>query len=357
MKKVEKPILVPSALSAAVMLWCGVLLLYFVAFAACYLQFGRLQRARAESASPKRTSVETALFSLKTPAGWETVSKTNNVVTLRQRKGSPLPMIKVLARREAAFSYRAVDGNPALYTQIIDRALEGEAYMPPDTAPTLLSVRTRDVRPGTTSVQAVFKLEKVRGAAASFFVDDTVYLIVGAWPESDARTDFEWFQEMLTFVRDLDIVGKPDRFRRPVVDTSRLDAVTHDRSRRTIDRELALWKLYAQRVDHEVAATLMPAITHFRQALTTASSIREERPLLVSEDFRQYRRYLQMRQADVHEWFVLYDKYLAMGDSQAALKQADYIVKHATLEEEALDRRRASEAYAALTAKLHPKKK
>jgi len=352
MKKVEKPVLMPSALSAAVVLWSAVFLLYFFAFLVCYRQFGRLQQAKADLVSPRNASVATALFSLKTPAGWETVSVTNDAVTLRCRKGEPLPMVKVLARRDAAFSYRAVDGNPALYAQIVGRALEGEAYRPPNASPALLSVRTQEARPGVTSVQAVFALGQVRGLSVSFFVDDTLYLIVGAWQGGDARTETERRQKLLSLVRNLVLTEKPDRFRRPVVDTSRLTAEAHERCRRTIDRELALWKLYDAHVDHESAASLMPAITHFRLALTTASSIREERPLLESEDFRLYQRCLQMRRAELRDWFVLYDKYVATGDDKAALKQAEFIARHATLEEETLSRRCATEAQAAIKAKL-----
>ena len=351
MKQSDKPVIVPNAVSLGGILWTGVLVVYFLAALAVYTQWGRLEAVRAELAKPVETPVGNEYFSTTVPAGWNCYWVGTNVVACYRGETKTAPMFLVSAWRDPANCYRALDLNPALAVRQIDALLKGSLDglgnpLPPE----VVDVDLVNVKPGTPATKAFFLLPGERGCAYCFYRGDTRYFVLGVWPPDDAAAGEEVCSRIEHIFDRFEFPDCVERFTRPVVNSAEQEVGEHTRILNQVAREQALWKLYAGRVAAEPEAALMPAIEHFRKALELLSSLREERQILVSEDFRLYNTFLARRAALVREWFVLLDKYRATGDRNAARGQAEFILRRATLEEESLDRRRAGACLAELNA-------
>ena len=133
---------------------------------------------------------------------------------------------------------------------------------------------------------------------------------------------------------------------RPVVNSGHLTAEQNERVHQQVDREMALWRLFADRVETGTTAALLPALKHYREAMRLLSSIRQERLALGTDEFKRYLTFLERRRRDVEEWFVVLDKAMAMRDWETARSQAQWIIDHATLTGERVDARRAADALA-----------
>ena len=134
---------------------------------------------------------------------------------------------------------------------------------------------------------------------------------------------------------------------RPVVDSGTFTAEQNAETLRHVGREIALWRMFAERAEAEPETALLPALVHYREALRLLSSIRQENVALGSEDFKLFQRLRERRRRDVDEWFVVLDKAVAMGDWEKARSQAKWIISHATLNGERPDVRRAADILAA----------
>lgn len=351
MKQPDKPVIVPNAVSLGGILWTGVLVVYFLAALAVYTQWGRLEAVRAELARPVETLVGNADFSTTVPAGWNCYQTGTNVVAFYKGEPRTAPMILVTARRDPANAYRALDLNPALAVRQISALLE-TVLKNREKAFSLevVDVDLVNVKPGTPATKAFFILSYERGRAYCFYRGDIRYFVLGLWPNEDADARTEVCSRIDHIFERFEFPETVERITRPVVNSAEQPVGEHTRILKLVAREKALWKLYAGRVATEPEAALMPAIEHFRKAVELLSSLREERQLLDADDYKLYDAFLKRRAALVSEWFVLLEKYRAMGDRNAARGQAEFILRRATLEEEALDRRRAGACLAELDA-------
>ena len=147
-------------------------------------------------------------------------------------------------------------------------------------------------------------------------------------------------------LEDFDIPERREYIDRPVVDSGKLTSSMNADTLRQVQREMALWRLFAARAEAEPDAALLPALQHYREGLRLLSSIRQERIALSSDDFKLYQRLLDKRRVDVNEWFVVLDKAVAMRDWDRARRQARWIMSHATLIGERADVRRAADVLA-----------
>lgn len=351
MKQSEKPVIVPNAVSLGGALWTVVLVIYFLAALAVYTRWDRLEAARAELAKPVETPVGNAYFSTTVPAGWNCYEAGTNAVTCYKGDPQTAPMILVWAWRDPANAYRALDLNPALAVRQISALLESSLkFQGKSLPPEVVDVDLVSVKPGTTATKAYFVLPYGRGNAYGFFRGEIRYFVIGVWPNDDLAGREEVCSRIEHIFDRFELPETVERFTRPIVNSAEQEVGEHTRILKLVAREQALWKLFAGRVETEPEAALLPAIEHFRKALELLSSLREERQLLESEDFKLYNTFLARRAALVREWFVLLDKYRAIGDRKAAREQAEAILRRATLEEESLDRRRAGACLAELNA-------
>ena len=351
MKQPDKPVIVPSVVSMRGALWSGVLVIYFLAALAVYSSWGRLEAVRAQLAKPVETPIGNDCFSSTVPAGWHCYEEGSNFVTCYRGDPQTLPLIVVATYRDAANTYRALDRNPALVARQISAL-----FSPPktessnDVLPQVVDVEVESVKPGTSAVKAYFILPDGEGLSYTFYRGDIRYLVVGVWPNDDTAGRADVCSRVEHIFDRFEFPAVTERFTRPSVNSANQAAGEHTRVLKAVARERALWKMFADRVETEPEAALMPAIGHFRKSLELLSSLREERQLLESEDFKRYNAFLARRAALVREWFVLLDKYRAMGDRAATRRQAEFILRRATLDEETLDRRRAGICLAELNA-------
>jgi len=354
MNRSSKPVVVPNVRSLGGLLWSGVFVLLFFSALAVYLAVDRFLAAREALDSPRETKVVTPYFETSVPAGWGEYSATNGLVVMRRTTKGTLPFVLVLAERNGTYRYRALDANPGLLTQKIQPLLEQEFAVRPGDDRSIRLSGTEVVRamPGISSLRAYFTYGPCAGLSHSFFIDNVRYVFVGCWKRGNVEDEAAVRSRVYRVLGATTFSETHDRFTRPVVNSADLTAAEHARIVRLVEREKVLWRLFADRVATEPETALMPAIEHFRKALRLLSSVREERTLLESPDVARYRDFLARRQASVRDWFVLLDKYRATGDRSAAKEQAALIVRRATLEEEALDRRRATQTLAEIDAEL-----
>ncbi len=352
MNKSDRPYIVPTANSSAVLLWSAVLVALFGAATFAYSAWTRLSDARERLATPPEKTVATAFFRLDVPPDClRYVQETNRAVLYFGEEGS-VPFLSVFAQRDPAFAYRALDLNPALLARRIAAVVKDEkANGSDDDLPVVLGTAQGRLRQGAPLVRAFFSLDEREGLAFAFYLGDVRYLVVACWETGvGARGDPHLRETFETIPQFLGLPAATERFSRPVVNSAALEADEHARIDAEADRERALWRLFAERVKTEPEAALLPAIEHFRRVLALESSVGEEKAVLASDDFRLYEEFLKRRGKVVADWFVLLDKYRAVGDLDAAIAQAAYVIRHATLEDESLLRRRAAQAKAAVEA-------
>ena len=345
-----KPAVVPTVLSQKGIFWTLILVALFGAFLWLYTAWSGLARARARLGEPVPTTVSAAFFDVTPPLGWEEYSVDGSAVAVWRQKGAALPILHFLAERDPAFAYHALDVNPAILLRTIDEDIAGERLpgIPDKLSLVSKGVATFTVKPGVSGVKIVYDFDTApfAGEAAIFYAGDIRYVIWSVWRDGDAAVE----AEIRAFMSRLFDVFKTPDLRESIDRSGRLTAEMNARAHQQVDRELALWRLFAARVDAGESASLLPALRHYREALRLLSSIRQERVALATADFARYGRLLERRRRDVEEWFVVLDKAMAMRDWQTARAQAKWIVAHATLTGERVDARRASDALAQMPA-------
>ena len=343
-----KPVLVPTVYSARVVLWSLMLVALFGALLGGYCAWGALAKARQKLGEPVEAVVDMPFYSVRLPLGWAAYSKEGNALAVFRRKGRPDPIVFLLAERDSSFAYHALDVNPAIAFHLVEEDIHAEhlSCLPDDLPMQVIGSELLTVRSGITAVRMLFDIENHDGEAVVFYSGDVRYVLWGLWHDDDR----EAAEEIHRFFRHLfevfDIPEMRESIDRPVVNSGLFTAELNNATHLQVDREMALWRLFAARAEAEPEAALLPALQHYREALRLLSSIRQERVALASEDFKLYQHLLEERRKDVDEWFVVLDKAVAMGDWNRARRQAKWIMSHATLTGERVDVRRAADILA-----------
>jgi len=178
--------------------------------------------------------------------------------------------------------------------------------------------------------------------AVIFYVGDIRYVIWALWKDGDVKSAKQAQDFRRHFFERFELPVARELIERPVVHSGRITAELNSRVMGQAEREFALWKMFAARASAEPEAALLPALTHYREYLRLLSSVRQETQALESNDFNRYCELVEMRHNRVEQWFVRLDKLMAMRDWPAARRQANWIIHHATLVGELLERRRAA---------------
>ena len=343
-----KPMLVPTVYSARVVLWSLMLVALFGVLIGGYCAWGSLAKARQRLGEPMQAVVDMPFYSVRLPIAWEAYSKKTDALAVFKRKGQSIPIVFLLAEKDAGFSYHALDINPAVAFHLVEEDIRAEHLdgLPDDLPMKVIGSELLTVRPGITAVRLLFDIEIYDGEAVMFYSGNVRYVLWGLWLDKDYPAAAEIHRFFRHLFEDFNIPEMRESIDRPVVNsatfTAELNAATHLQ----VEREMALWRLFAARTETEPEAALLPALQHYREALRLLSSIRQERVALASEAFTLYQRLLEKRRKDVSEWFVVLDKAVAMGDWEKARKQAKWIMSHATLTGERVDVRRAADILA-----------
>ncbi len=350
----EKPVIVPSLATAGTFVWTIVLVLAFVAAIALYSAADRYAGAAKALRTKRPTRVETPYLVLNVPASWARYAQDGDDVYMYKSATDALPILFCTAQRDAAFAYRALDKNPSLVQRQLKPTFARLGVCGADDKVSVLATDVVSVDPGVSAVRAICEVGEVEGLSLTFIVDDVSYVFCGLWKAQDRAAGAE-IRERLAHIFDRVVIKNPtSRFTRPVVNSAELTTDEHTRVLAQMGSERALWDLFETRAKTESDAVL-PAIEHFRKLLTLTSSIHEEKALCASPAFKRYYELLAVRKAKVAEWFLLLDKYRSMGDTPRAIDQAKFIVKRAVLEDESLDRRRASRVLQQLEAAVAAK--
>ena len=347
-KNSQKPVLVPTVYSARVVLWSVALVALFGALLWIYYAWSALAKAREKLGEPMQAVVETPLFTVRLPLGWEAYSKDGNVLAVFRKKGQDIPILFLLAETDPGFPYHALDINPAIVLHLVEEDILAEHLdgIPPELPIKVIGSERLTVRPGVTAVRMLFDIAGYDGEAMVFYAGDIRYVLWGLWMDEDAESAADIHRFFRRMFEDFDLLERREYIDRPVVDSGKLTSKMNADTLRQVQREMALWRLFAARAEAEPDAALLPALQHYREALRLLSSIRQERIALSSDDFKLYQRLLDKRRVDVNEWFVGLDKAVAMRDWDKARKQARWIVSHATLIGERADVRRAADILA-----------
>ena len=347
-KNSQKPVLVPTAYSARVVLWSVALVALFGALMWIYCAWSALASARAKLDEPVQATVEMPFFSVRVPLGWEAYSKDRNTLAVFRRKGQDIPIIFLLAESDPGYPYHALDVNSAIVFHIVGEDIQAEHLkgIPSALPMKVIGSERFTVRPGVTAVRMLFDIEDHNGETVMFYAGDVRYVLWGLWKDGDNEAEADIHSFFRRLFEDFDIPERREYIDRPVVDSGKFTTEQNDAIQLQVEREMALWHLFAARADAEPEAALLPALQHYREALRLLSSIRQERVALSSDDFKLYKRFLEKRRTDVNEWFVVLDKAVAMRDWDKARSQAKWIMSHATLIGERADVRRAADILA-----------
>lgn len=347
-KNSNKPVLVPTAYSSRSALWTLALLVLFGALLWDYCAWSALSKSSAKLKEPVQETVKMPLYTVRLPLGWEAYAKDGDALAVFRRKGEDVPLVFCFAERGEGFAFHALDVNPIIVFHIVEEDIRA-AHIDgiPDPMPMkVVGTELLTVRPGISAVRMLFDIGERNGEAMVFYAGDVRYVLWGLWLDED----LESAQDVhLFFRRIFDSFEMPELCElidRPVVDSGTFTAEQNAETLRHVGREIALWRMFAERAEAEPETALLPALVHYREALRLLSSIRQENVALGSEDFKLFQRLRERRRRDVDEWFVVLDKAVAMGDWGKARSQARWIMSHATLNGERPDVRRAADILA-----------
>ena len=319
-KNSQKPVLVPTVYSARVVLWSVALVALFGALLWIYYAWSGLAKAREKLGEPMQAVVETPLFTVRLPLGWEAYSKDGNVLAVFRKKGQDIPILFLLAETDPGFPYHALDVNPAIVLHLVEEDILAEHLdgIPEELPIKVIGSEQLTVRPGVTAVRMLFDIAGHDGEAMVFYAGDIRYVLWGLWKDEDAESAADIHRFFRRMFEDFDLPERREYIDRPVVDSGKLTSKMNADVLRQVQREMALWRLF------EI----------------------QERVALSSDDFKLYQRLLDERREDVDEWFVVLDKAVAMRDWDKARRQARWIMSHATLTGERADVRRAADILA-----------
>ncbi len=347
-KNNHKPVLVPSVYSARVVLWSAALVALFGALLWAYCAWSALVQARAKLGEPVQEIVQMPFYTVRLPLGWEVYGKDGNALAVFRAKGKDIPVIFCFAEQNAGFRYHALDVNPAIVFHLVEEDILAARLkgMPEALPMKVIGLERLTVRPGVNAVRMLFDIGNRDGEAVVFYAGDVRYVLWALWNDDDASAAADIHRFFRRLFEDFDIPEVRESIDRPVVDSGQFTAEANAAKLLQVERELALWRLFAARAEAEPETALVPALQHYREALRLLSSIRQESVALASDGFKLYQHLLEERRKDVTEWFVVLDKAVAMGDWDGARRQAKWIMSHATLTGERPDVRRAADVLA-----------
>lgn len=343
-----KPVLVPTVYSLRTVLWSLALVALFGALLWAYLTFDALLKAKDRLDDHVATTVEMPLYRVGLPLQWETYCKDGDSLTVFRRADKDMPLICFEAQRDAGYPYHALDLNHAVAMTIVEDEIRDTriANMPDNLTMSSVGSERLTVKPGVTALRLLFDTNDHDGEAMIFYAGDVRYVLWALWSDADQEAAAEIHQFFRHLFENFEIPEMRESIDRPVVNSADLTADLNAATHLQIEREMALWRLFAARAEAEPDAALLPALRHYREALRLLSSIRQERIALASDDFKLYQHLLEERRKDVAEWFVVLDKAVAMRDWTKACQQAKWIMDHATLTGERIDVRRAADILA-----------
>lgn len=343
-----KPVLVPTIHSLRTVLWSLALVAVAGALVWTYNAWDNYRKAREKLDEPVATVVDMPLFRVTLPPLWETYAKAGDTLFAFRRAGRDIPVIFFEAKRDPSYAYHATDVNPAIALQSVEEDIDAVALSdkPEYLSLEIVGSEQVTVKPGVTAVHLLFGSDEFGGAALIFFSGDVRYAMWSLCRTGDLEAREEIRQYFLHLFENISIPDMREPIDRPIINSALLTAETNADTHRRVERETAMWRMFAVRAETEPEAALLPALQHYREALQLLSSIRQERIALASEDFQLYRKLYEQRKKDVDEWFVVLDKAVAMRDWAKARKQAKWIMAHATLTGERLDVRRAADILA-----------
>lgn len=344
-KNTFKPVFVPTAYSSRTMLWYLAIVAFFASVMWLYCAFDSLAASKKRLAGPVESVVETRYFRASLPPGWKRFAKDDGSVAVFKKADAEIPMMFFSAQSRPGYAYRALDMNTAIGLDIVAASIkavrpEGLSEVA-STAP--VGRETLTVMPGIYGMHAIFEIGDFSGESVVFYAGDVRYVVWGLWPDGDAESGAEINRCIRHLAECFSIPETREHIYRPVIDSGSITAARNEEIHRKVEREKALWRLFAARADTEPEVALMPAISHYRTVLTLLSSIRQEHIELSTEDFSRYKKLLEERRRDVDEWFVVLEKAVAMRDWEKARAQAKWIISHATLTGELMDVGRATE--------------
>jgi len=348
MNKNLKPAIVPTLLSSKGTLWSVLFVGYFLALLVSYNLQGRIRETKERLAKPVETVVSTPLFSLSLPLGWNEYAISDGVVEMRRAAGERVPFVQVIAKQNPEYAFRALDRNTAVvtrrYEDITKKALGPEMDVES------LGDEVVQARPGVNALHSYLEVgPQYLGQSVMFYMGDVRYVVLAVFERGDQATAVELDRFFSMLSKSMTVPDQRESIARPLINSLNISTEQNIQVHVAVDRELALWNLFRNRARTQ-PAYLKEAIEHFREAIRLLSSVCEERNLMRMEDFNEYQTFLGQRAAIVREWFVRLEKDIGMKDYAAARKHAQYIIENATLVDESLDKRRASELLASLSA-------
>ena len=347
-KNINKPVLVPTAYSSRTALFTAALVVLFGALLWDYCAWSDLRKADERLREPVQKSVETPLYTVRLPLGWEAYARDGSSLAVFRRKGEDIPVIFCHAEKKESFTFHALDMNPlVVFHKVEESILAARIAGMPEVLPVkVVGTELLTVRPGVSAVRMLFDVAELDGEAMLFYAGDVRYVIWALWDDADEESG-EAVHRFFRRIFDGFSIPEPlELIDRPVVHSGRFTAEQNSETLKQVAREIALWRMFAARAETEPETALLSAILHYREALRLLSSIRQENVELGSEDFKLFKRLREQRRREVGEWFVVLDKAVAMKDWAKARSQAQWIVSHATLNGERPDVRRAADILA-----------
>ena len=177
-KNSQKPVLVPTVYSARVVLWSVALVALFGALLWIYYAWSALAAARGKLGEPVQAVVDTPLFTVRLPLGWEAYSKDGNALAVFRKKGQDIPILFLLAETDPGFPYHALDVNPAIMLHIVEEDILAEHIdgIPEELPIKVIGSEQLTVRPGVTAVRMLFDIAGHDGEAMVFYAGDIRYV-------------------------------------------------------------------------------------------------------------------------------------------------------------------------------------
>lgn len=350
-----KPQIVPTLLSSKTLVWSVVLTFVFLGGLMLYFAVLGAKDAQRRLNQPVSTSVMNNALQVDEPSGWRHFARSADNIRLYRGEPETLPMIRIETARNGANAYQALDLNRGLLVRRVAESLAAERIAESvfDVADTTNSVpmvtlggaEVASVKAGVYAQRFVFMSGEVIGHGLQFYLGERSYLIWGIAKRNDAE-GLDAIEDFIRRPQSSLVLPEPyEDIERPVIDSSQLTAEGNRKVLSEVDREVAMWRLFAERAKTEPAAAMVPALAHFREAVRLLSSIRQESVLVNGVDFIRYRELSDERKEKLDEWFVLLDKFRSMKDDEAAKRQAKYISEHATLKGEGPFASRARDIY------------
>ncbi len=344
MAKPDRPTL-PFTLHGQRRLIAGVLLVAaFLLALLIYLQWGHIRDLRAELAQPLPYTLVSDRLTVSPDPAWGAFAtigddRPTRFLLFTEHPDGTGALAVLQTTRDPGLAARALDLSPAV---LATKLTASHAAIGRSQPVRLLGVETRPHAAGVVAAHFFFDAEDDHGEGILFYVDDVEYLFWGHRGGEGSPALAPFFAAVGGAVTLPE--GLRDDFARPVIDSN---ALTFEQTRaiaEEAERERAAARTAADRAD------LVPALVHYRKALSLLSSIREEDILLDSPEADRFQALAEERRRQVDDWFAKLDRAHGMGDTEAARTQAAFIRDNATLEGEAPDRLRAEAILRALPA-------